>query len=123
MPRSRFPQAARVKRSDDFSEIIQAGAFFADDVLVVNLRQASDGGTRIGITIPKKTGNAVVRNRWKRWLREAFRLHQAELPQGFELIVRPKRGATGGFEAICSSLVGSANKAAKRARRRADSME
>ena len=77
---SRFPQAARVKRSDDFSEIIQAGSFWADEVLVVNLRRSGDGRTRIGITIPKKTGNAVVRNRWKRWIREAFRLHQAELP-------------------------------------------
>ncbi len=56
MPRSRFPQAARVKRSDDFSDILQSGAFWADEVLVVNLRRSADGGTRIGITIPKKTG-------------------------------------------------------------------
>ncbi len=115
MSRSRFPQAARIKASGDFGEILQSGAFAGDDVLIVHLRRSTLPRSRIGITIPKKTGNAVVRNRWKRWLRESFRLHQNELPTGFDIIVRPKRGAVGSWESVRRSLIKSAQRAAKRA--------
>ena len=50
--------------------------------------------TRLGVTIPKKTGNAVVRNQWKRWIRESFRTQRAKIPVGYDLIVRPKKDAT-----------------------------
>ncbi len=105
---NRFGKRDRLKSGDDFTEIIRRGAFAADDVLVVNVRRGSAKafatGSRIGITIPKKTGPAVVRNRWKRWIREAFRTQRAELPVGLEIIVRPKRDAIGSFEAIARSL-------------------
>jgi ribonuclease P protein component len=93
-----------VKRGDDFTQIIHRGVFAADDVLVVNVRRSDVAWSRIGITIPKKTGPAVVRNRWKRWIREAFRTQRASIPVGLEIIVRPKRDAIGGFDAIARSL-------------------
>ena len=72
MSASLFPKAARVIRGDDFTAIIRRGAYAADDVLVVNVRWNPANAlepAKLGISIPKKTGNAVVRNRWKRWLR------------------------------------------------------
>jgi len=105
---NRFSKRDRVKRGDDFTEILRGGAFAADDVLVVNVRRSdlAAGGawSRIGITIPKKTGPAVVRNRWKRWIREAFRTQRTSIPVGLEIIVRPKRDAIGSFDAIARSL-------------------
>jgi ribonuclease P protein component len=105
---SRFGKRNRVKSGDDFTQIIRGGAFAADDVLVVNVRrsvaQQAALYSRIGITIPKKTGPAVVRNRWKRWIREAFRTQRDQIPVGLEIIVRPKRDAVGSFEAIAKSL-------------------
>jgi ribonuclease P protein component len=105
---NRFGKRDRVKSGDDFTAIIRGGAFAADDLLVVNVRHWDTGAvgsySRIGITIPKKTGPAVVRNRWKRWIREAFRTQRAEIPTGLEIIVRPKRDAIGSFDAIARSL-------------------
>ncbi|HBJ37305.1 MAG TPA: ribonuclease P protein component [Planctomycetaceae bacterium] len=105
---NRFGKRDRVKNGDDFTQIIRGGAFAADDILVVNVRRRLAGpdqaSSRIGITIPRKTGPAVVRNRWKRWIREAFRTQRAQIPVGLEIIVRPKRDAAGGFDAIAQSL-------------------
>lgn len=72
------------------------------------------GPSRIGITIPKKTGNAVVRNHWKRLIREAFRTSQHEIPAGFDFVVRPKKDAVATWRAIQKSVPKLAQRAAKR---------
>ncbi|MBD54461.1 MAG: ribonuclease P protein component [Rhodopirellula sp.] len=112
-----FGKTRRVTRSGDFTKIIRLGTCVADGTLVLFAlpMAASDEGMRIGITIPKKTGNAVVRNRWKRLIRESFRQQQANLPSGYEFIVRPKRGASLDWIAIQKSIPRLAKKAAKRA--------
>ena len=113
-----FGKTQRVTRSGDFTKIIRLGTCVADDTLVLfALPTASaDQSIRIGITIPKKTGNAVQRNRWKRLIRESFRVQQADLPTGYEFIVRPKRGASPSWRAIEKSIPHLARKAAKRVR-------
>lgn len=127
MKRRTLPRSKRVRSSRAFTWILRRGGCAADDSLVVfALRQtalpASAAASplaprRLGVTIPKRTGNAVVRNRWKRWIREAFRLHQENLPRGFDYIVRPKKDAVGSGPRIQASLPKLARKAARRAER------
>jgi ribonuclease P protein component len=50
-------------------------------------------GPRLGVTAIKALGGAVVRNRIKRRLREAFRVHRAELMGNWDIVINPRRSA------------------------------
>ena len=112
-----FPKSRRIVRGDSFTLVLRKGSCAADDCLVVFAiprEPKSTLPTRLGVTIPKKTGNAVVRNQWKRWIRESFRTQRDRIPEGLDLVVRPKKGATGSWRAIEKSLPKLARKAARR---------
>jgi ribonuclease P protein component len=112
----------RLKSRDDFQCVFRDGKVAADKTLVVHAIlaplpdltasgqvQSTDSperrsATRIGLSIAKKVGSAPVRNRWKRLIREAFRLTQDELPAGMLLVVRPRKGGKPELVAIRQSL-------------------
>lgn len=102
-------------RGAEFTVILRKGGCAADGTLVLFARPATDPSrTRIGITIPKKTGNAVARNRWKRLIRESFRIQRASIPSGYDYIVRPKKGAQPEWTAVRASVPRLAKKAIRR---------
>lgn len=109
-----FKAADRVRKQAEFDRIYQARIFAADDVLIINGAANDLPHARLGLSIGKVVGNAVVRNRWKRLIREAFRISRAELPTGLDLVARPQKKAVAEFEPICRSLITLAAKIAKR---------
>ncbi|MEW5763879.1 MAG: ribonuclease P protein component [Acidobacteriota bacterium] len=54
---------------------------------------SGDGPRRLGVTVPKKVGGAVVRNRVKRLVREAFRQERGGLPDGCRIVVNARHSA------------------------------
>ena len=93
-PRFQFARSQRLTRSEDFARVYCHGTHQADPSLVVNVAANDLPFCRIGLSVSRHVGGAVVRNRWKRAIREAFRLNQDGLPTGFDIVVRPRRGAT-----------------------------
>jgi ribonuclease P protein component len=101
-----FPKRYRVLRGEDFTQILRRGNCAADGMLVLYARASrSPSAPRLGVTIPKKTGSAVLRNHWKRLIREAYRTQRDQLPPGFDFVVRPKKGAQPSAAAIRRSLI------------------
>ena len=100
----RFPKSARLLKSAEFQRVHRSAAFAADQVLVVKGVFNGTPGTRLGLSISRRVGNAVVRNRWKRLIRESFRRQRAELPPGLDLVVRPRKGATCEYRLVDRSL-------------------
>lgn len=100
----RLPASLRLKSSVDFAQVMRRGKHAADQTLVIHAIYAPRDGIQIGITIPKKTGNAPARNRWKRLIREAFRLQRTQLPDDIWFVVRPRKGANPDLDSISSSM-------------------
>lgn len=59
----------RVKKSQEFEKIIKNKRFFADPSIVLYVKKREGEYARIGITVKKKIGNAVIRNKVKRQVR------------------------------------------------------
>lgn len=91
--RQTFPKQVRLTGRDSFGHVIQKGGFAADGILVAHVLPNTLAYSRFGITIPKRTGNAVVRNRWKRHIRESLREIRIDVAQGCDFVIRPKKGA------------------------------
>lgn len=87
------PRQHRLLRRPEFTACYEAGRrFFSRHFIVFALSHAPDRAEwRVGFAVSKKIGPAVRRNRVKRVLREFFRLHQALLPPGTDIVVVPKR--------------------------------
>ena len=88
----RLGQASRLRRRREFLAVQQRGRRLHAGPLVVLALQSCASRARLGVTVSSKIGNAVTRNRIKRWVREAFRAVRADLPP-LHLVVIARKGA------------------------------
>ena len=94
--RLRLTREMRVKQGRDFSRVRQAGQRLVMGCLIANWLQLPAGSnSRLGVVTSGKVGNAVVRNRARRLLREAFRLHQHDLSQPMDLVLVARNSISG----------------------------
>ena len=92
--RMKFPRRLRLNRRGDFERVYKQGRrHFAAHLTVFYLGRETGEGPRIGLRVGRVLGAAVERNRIKRRLREALRLHRSELSRAVDIIVHPKKSA------------------------------
>ena len=66
---------------------LYATSGFANGHLVLYAKHNRTGHNRVGITVGKKLGHAVVRNRVRRRLREVYRLNEAKFAPGWDIVI------------------------------------
>lgn len=90
-----FPRAVRLLRPADFTRVyaLKRSAAAGPIVVYAAPNRCADRGTRLGLSVSRRIGGAVIRNRWKRALREAFRAARGDLPAGNDFIIVVRSGA------------------------------
>ena len=94
-----FPKARRVRRPADYRRLQASAQRYRVPGLVVLYAPSRGGsGSRLGLTVSRKVGPSVLRNRVKRVLREVFRLRRPTLQHGWDVVViaRPEAAALTG---------------------------
>jgi ribonuclease P protein component len=101
----------RLSRSGEFERVYREGRSYASRHLVVYCfpRADRDGAPRLGLSVGRKLGGAVERNRMKRLLREAFWARADDLDDGYDFVIvaRPAVGELareGGDRAVADAL-------------------
>lgn len=110
----RFPKSVHIRSRLDFARVYEQGSRVSDAVLLVTAARNDEPHTRIGLSVSKRCGNAVHRNRWKRLIREAFRLSQVEMPISIDLVVQPRAATEPDAMTVQKSLISLMKRVAKR---------
>lgn len=90
-----FGKSKRILRTAEFRNVYDHGVRFSGPLFsafyLARTAAGPDSESRLGLTVPRAVGKAVVRNRIKRRMREVFRLHCSELDRGWDIVVNPRR--------------------------------
>ena len=93
-----FARSGRLRRRADFVAVQEQGRRVSGRFYLLLARRQDPPGQkepRFGITVSRKVGGAVERNRVKRWVRESYRRLQALAPAATDLVVIARPSATG----------------------------
>ena len=106
-PRLLLGSRMRLKQARDFARVRREGRRIVCGCLIANWQVLPPGSpVRIGVITTRKLGNAPVRARARRLLREVFRLHQHDLAQPVDLVLVAQRTIVGkGLAAVESDLL------------------
>lgn len=83
-----FSKADRIVDDNEFEHVYKNGKMSKSGCLIIRSLPNNLSRTRLGVAVSKKVfRHAVIRNRIKRLIREAFRLNKSRLPGGFDFII------------------------------------
>jgi ribonuclease P protein component len=114
MADQRFPARFRIRRNGDFRRAYRRRVSAGDERLLVFGFPNGFPYPRLGLSVSRKVGGAVYRNRWKRVLREAFRRSRKAIPGGLDLVVIPRQTAAPEFQQVTQSLTCLAQRLARK---------
>ena len=101
-----------MKKTSDFHNVYENGKSYANKYIVLYVWENGSSFNKVGISCSKKIGNSVVRHRFARLVREAYRLHENVFNSGLDIVVVARACARdAGYHDIEDSLLSLAGKA------------
>ncbi|MCK9230575.1 MAG: ribonuclease P protein component [Syntrophales bacterium] len=95
----------KIRTRSDFQAVYKKGKRIHSKSFIVLLSRNDKGTARFGITVGKKVGNAVRRNRIKRLVREFFRLNRDRFPESTDVVVIARKDLSlTGYREVASEL-------------------
>jgi ribonuclease P protein component len=98
-----FPKSSRILHTAEFRATYDQGLRISGPLFAAFCRARPGSellsgatkitGPRLGLTVPRAIGGAVIRNRIKRRLRAAFRLHRGKISPQWDIVLNPRRAA------------------------------
>jgi len=110
----RFRPREHLRSPAEFRQVFDHKRSVSDDRIILYARGNDLGFSRLGLSVSRKVGSAVRRNKLRRLYREAFRLTKDELPAGLDLVVIPIGTHVPTLAELMESFRALATKAAKR---------
>lgn len=94
-----------IRQNHEFRSLYYKGGSKASGLLVVYFKKNRYGQSRLGITVSKKIGNAVTRNRVRRLIKENYRLMEMQIADGYDIVIVSRaRMASSDFHACGAAL-------------------
>ncbi|MBN1664189.1 MAG: ribonuclease P protein component [Deltaproteobacteria bacterium] len=91
MEKKTFTKHERIRKRKEYLTIDKQGVRSYSENFIIIVNRNRSGVKRLGITVSKKVGNAVKRNRIKRLLREFFRLNKSDFADSQDIVIIVKR--------------------------------
>ncbi|HOW70750.1 MAG TPA: ribonuclease P protein component [Phycisphaerae bacterium] len=122
-PRETLPRSVRIRSRRDFERVFDLKIRATDALITLYGAPSNCALARLGIAAGRRLGNAVVRNRTKRLIREAFRRVRHTLPSRTDWVVVPRTGAELAPPNLQVSIINLARRLAERVEARRRAME
>ena len=100
-----FPRCEHLTKRAEYLEVYDQGNKWVGKTFILYVVRDEGTGRKLGIAVTRKVGNAVVRNRLKRYLREIYRHHRPQMGTGFRLVLVARPYAAQASFAQCEQAV------------------
>ena len=81
-----------LRKNEDFIKVYKKGRSKANPILAMYVLINGTAYNRLGISVSKRVGKSVIRNRVKRLIREAYRNYSGEVKEGYDIIIIARTG-------------------------------
>jgi ribonuclease P protein component len=105
MEKQSFGKCVRISKRRDYLTVYEQGVRSHSEHFTIVVCKSETGISRLGITVTKKVGSAVERNRIRRLVREFFRLNRSRLSAPQDIVIIAKRNITRlAYQDVCTEL-------------------
>ena len=107
MKRFALPKSSLLRKSAEFNQVYRHGNRLRGNGFAFIYLSGDQADSRLGVSVSRKVGNAVRRNRIKRIMRETFRLHREIFPRSSDIVIAVRPGfSLAGMHEMRTAVVG-----------------